>query len=246
MKTHQTLGTSWMRRMKTKFLMTRPKSGQGTIKFGRSVNKIVITIDKSSRFSLQKLGQWYRQKYKRLETGSASSTGSVNPFISVLDAIKGKPPQKLSPFHQYFKLHYKSRIRAEYIRRFNWAKEEYENTTEQERREKKVVCTGCHCSQKQGWQRILAAGVRRIPSRGRRTRRKATYLGYGKMGGISANVEDASAIPSVSVISFIIVTNLPCSNRQLAFAAQYVQPVAKSISEHMQAAVSILIIGPCP
>jgi len=87
---------------------------------------------------LQKLGQWYRRKYKRLETGSASSTDSVNPFVSVLDAIKGKPPRKLSPFHQYFKLHYKTRIRAEYIRRFNWAKEEYENATEEERREKKL------------------------------------------------------------------------------------------------------------
>jgi hypothetical protein len=64
------------------------------------------------------------------------------------------------------------------------------------------------------------------------------------MGGVSANAEHASAIPSVSVINFVIITNLPCSNRQLAFAAQYVQPVAKSISEHMQAAVSILIIGP--
>ena len=66
------------------------------------------------------------------------------------------------------------------------------------------------------------------------------------MGGISASAEDASAIPSVSVTNFIIITNLPCSNRQLAFAAQYVQPVAKSISEHMQAAVTILIIGPVP
>ena len=67
------------------------------------------------------------------------------------------------------------------------------------------------------------------------------------MGGISANVKDASAIPSVSAINLIIIiTNLPCSNRQLAFAAQYVQPVAKSISEHMQAAVTIMIIGPVP
>jgi hypothetical protein len=67
------------------------------------------------------------------------------------------------------------------------------------------------------------------------------------MGGISANVEDASAIPSVSAtILIIIITNIPCSNRQLAFAAQYVQPVAKSISEHMQAAVTIMIIGPVP
>ena len=67
------------------------------------------------------------------------------------------------------------------------------------------------------------------------------------MGGISANVEDASAIPSVSAINLIIIiTNLPCLNRQLAFAAQYVQPVAKSIFEHMQAAVTIMIIGPVP
>ena len=67
------------------------------------------------------------------------------------------------------------------------------------------------------------------------------------MGGISANVEDASAIPSVSATNLIIIiTNIPCSNRQLAFAAQYVQPVAKSISEHMQATVTIMIIGPVP
>jgi hypothetical protein len=57
MKTHRTLGTSWMRRMKKKFLMMRPKSGlQGTINFGRSVNKIIITIDKSSRFLCRSSG----------------------------------------------------------------------------------------------------------------------------------------------------------------------------------------------
>jgi hypothetical protein len=67
------------------------------------------------------------------------------------------------------------------------------------------------------------------------------------MGGVSASFYDASAIPSVSPINLIIIiSNLPCSNRQLAFTAQYIQPVAKSISEHMQAAVSILIIGPVP
>jgi hypothetical protein len=86
--------------------------------------------------SLQKLAQWYRRKYKRVETGSSSGGASVNPFMSVLDANKGKPPRKISPFHLYFKLHYGTRIKAEYTRRFRWANEEYENATEEERLEK--------------------------------------------------------------------------------------------------------------
>jgi hypothetical protein len=59
--------------------------------------------------------------------------------MSVLDAIRTKPPRKISPFHLYFKLHYATRIKAEYTRRFRWAKEEYENATEEERLEKGLV-----------------------------------------------------------------------------------------------------------
>jgi hypothetical protein len=50
-----------------------------------------------------------------------------------LDAHKAKAPWKLTPFHHYFKLHYKTRVSAEYVRRFKLARDEYDAATEAER-----------------------------------------------------------------------------------------------------------------
>ena len=80
---------------------------------------------------LQKLGQWYRRKYKRPESTKAAS--SANPFSAVLAANIEKAPRKLSSFHQYFKLYYSSRIKEEYLRRYAIAKKEYDNATEQDK-----------------------------------------------------------------------------------------------------------------
>ena len=91
----------------------------------------------NTQICLQKLSQWYRRKFKRGEASQTSSASSTNPFISVLDANKSKPPRKLTPFHHYFKLHYNSRIKAEYLRRFQSAKNEYNAATEEERAVKK-------------------------------------------------------------------------------------------------------------
>ena len=82
---------------------------------------------------LQKLSQWYHRKFKRVEASATSSASSINPFVSVLDANKSKAPRKLTPFHQYFKLHYNTRIKAEYTRRFQLAKDEYDASTDEER-----------------------------------------------------------------------------------------------------------------
>ena len=89
----------------------------------------------NTQICLQKLSQWYCQKFKHGEASQTSSASSTNPFISVLDANKSKPLCKLTPFHHYFKLHYNSRIKAEYL--FQSAKNEYNAATEEERAMKK-------------------------------------------------------------------------------------------------------------
>jgi hypothetical protein len=50
-----------------------------------------------------------------------------------LDAHKAKALRKLTPFHHYFKLHYKTCVKAEYVRRFKLARDEYDTATEAER-----------------------------------------------------------------------------------------------------------------
>ena len=67
------------------------------------------------------------------------------------------------------------------------------------------------------------------------------------MGGIEGNTRNPIAILSVSrnchFYSFVEALTL-LSFRQLAFAGQYLHPVADAIASQMQAAVSICIIGP--
>jgi len=84
------------------------------------------------------------------------SSSSVNPFSAVLSAHIEKAPHKLSPFHQYFKTYYKSRIKSEYCRRFAIAKKEYEDATEEELQsgavEKPVAVTYRTAVGKEFWQ----------------------------------------------------------------------------------------------
>jgi hypothetical protein len=49
-----------------------------------------------------------------------------------------KAPRRLTPFHQYLKLHYHSRVKGEYLRRYAIAKKEYDNATEEEQENKAV------------------------------------------------------------------------------------------------------------
>lgn len=76
----------------------------------------------------QKLAQWYRRKYKRLEAPKSDSS-SVNPFTAVLAASIDKAPRRLTPLHHYFKLHYKLRVKAECDRRFAVLKNAYDDYT---------------------------------------------------------------------------------------------------------------------
>jgi hypothetical protein len=50
-----------------------------------------------------------------------------------LDAYKAKAPWKLTPFHHYFKLHYKICVKAKYVCRFKLVRDEYDAATEAER-----------------------------------------------------------------------------------------------------------------
>lgn len=53
--------------------------------------------------------------------------------MSVLAASIDKPPHKLSPIHQYFKLYYVSRVKPEFIRRFTVTKESWDSATDEEK-----------------------------------------------------------------------------------------------------------------
>lgn len=80
----------------------------------------------------QKLGQWYRRKYKRTEvTKSESST--VNPFTAVLASNIEKAPRKRSAFHQYLKQRYNSHIKEEYNRRHAIAKKQYDDASDEDK-----------------------------------------------------------------------------------------------------------------
>ena len=59
------------------------------------------------------------------------SSSSANPFTAAFSANIEKAPHKLSPFHQYFKLYYQSRIKEEYHRRYAIAKKSYDDATEE-------------------------------------------------------------------------------------------------------------------
>jgi hypothetical protein len=83
------------------------------------------------------LAQWYRRKYKRPEVSKAGSS-TDNPFSAVLAGSIDKAPRKLTPFHQYLKVHYHTRIKEEYTRRYAIAKKKYDEATEEERENKDV------------------------------------------------------------------------------------------------------------
>jgi hypothetical protein len=78
---------------------------------------------------LQKLSQWYRRMYKRPEAVKGGASSSANPFTDIMAANIEKAPRKLSAFQWYYKFYYKSRVKAEYIRRFTIAKKEYKDAS---------------------------------------------------------------------------------------------------------------------
>jgi hypothetical protein len=80
---------------------------------------------------VQKLGQWYRRKYKRPE--ATKTVMAANPFTAVLAANIEKAPQKLSLFHKYFKMYWKLRIRDKYLCWFAVAKKEYDEASDDDK-----------------------------------------------------------------------------------------------------------------
>jgi len=92
----------------------------------------MVEILKCKLIYFQKLGQWYRRKYKHTEIIKSDSS-SVNPFTAVLAANMDKPPRKRTPFHHYFKQHYKSQFKDEYNWRFAIARKEYDDASEEDK-----------------------------------------------------------------------------------------------------------------
>ena len=54
-------------------------------------------------------------------------------FTAVLATNIQRAPRKLSPFHQYFKLYWKVRIKDEYLRWYTIARKEYDDTTKDDK-----------------------------------------------------------------------------------------------------------------
>jgi len=73
----------------------------------------------------QKLSQWYRRKYKSPEAPNPGPAVD-NPFMAVLAANVDKAPWRLTPMHHYFKIYYKSRIKATVDQRFAIAKRAFD------------------------------------------------------------------------------------------------------------------------
>jgi hypothetical protein len=96
----------------------------------RTVSSNQLSIPGYFLIYFQKLSQWYRRKYKRPEALKADTSASTNPFTAALAANIEKAPRKLTPMHMYFKLHYRTRIKEEYLRRYAAAKEAYNDATE--------------------------------------------------------------------------------------------------------------------
>ena len=82
---------------------------------------------------VQKLAQWYRQKYKHPEATKLGSTTFTSPFLDVLAANLEKAPQRLTPFHRYLKMYYQSRVKDEYVQRLAIAKNNYDNAMKEEK-----------------------------------------------------------------------------------------------------------------
>ena len=68
----------------------------------------------------------------------SSATPSDNPFLALIDQCAEKIPRRLSAYHQYMKIHYQSRVKSEYNRRYAAAANAYDSATE-EQRELKIV-----------------------------------------------------------------------------------------------------------
>lgn len=140
-----------------------------------------------------------------------------------------KKPRKLTPFHHYLKLYYRTRVKAEYERRYASAVNEYEAASEAEREAK-------------GLKRPVAVSMR---------------AEVGKEFWVSESTEFREEVEkrcdeahAKELEDWEQNQQLPKTpqqyHQQLAFAAQYIRPVADAIANQMQAAVSIFIIGPVP
>src|SRR6266436_1476758 len=95
----------------------------------RTVSCRSIFIHYRALIRLQKLSQWYRRMYKHPEVVKGDASSSGNPFVDIMAANIKKAPRKLSAFQWYYKFHYKSRVKAEYIRRFAIAKKKYNDAS---------------------------------------------------------------------------------------------------------------------
>ncbi|KIM87300.1 hypothetical protein PILCRDRAFT_3800 [Piloderma croceum F 1598] len=172
-----------------------------------------------------KLAQWYRSKYKRPEVAKTSPT-DVNPFAQIFGSAITKP-RKQSPFHTYQKLYYDSRVKEEHERRYAVAKHKYNNMTEAEREAQQLK------------DPVRVSMMTAIT---------AEFWNLESDDFRDEVAKLAEEEHQKEVLEWELRQSAPKTpqqfHQQLQFAADVIRPIANAISVHMQAAVSICIIGP--
>jgi len=166
-------------------------------------------------------------------------------FAAVLANNIEKAPRKLSPFHQYFKLYWKTRIKDEYLRRYAIARKEYDDATEDDKTSgivKKPVPVQVRTEVGKTFWLLESDEFRAEVA-------QEAEDAHAKAMQEWEEVKQAPTTPVqfhqyVASITFDPIAYRWQSYRQLAFAGQYLRPVADAIAAQMQAAVSICIIGP--
>ena len=85
-----------------------------------------------SEFFFQKLGQWYRQKYKCAEVVKANTHSSANPLTAVFAMNIEKAPWRLTPVHMYYKLHYHTHIKDKFLWHCVVVKKAYDDASQED------------------------------------------------------------------------------------------------------------------
>ena len=63
----------------------------------------------------------------------ADTHSSANPLTAVFAMNIEKAPRRLTPVHMYYKLHYRTRIKDEFLRRYAVVKKAYDDASQEDR-----------------------------------------------------------------------------------------------------------------
>lgn len=178
---------------------------------------------------LQKIGNWYRRNYKRPEAKLALTSPNNNPLLDTFYEHMGKPPRKRSLVVHYMKKHYGPIMKAESEQRFEAEKAVWDSLTEEEREQREL-------------KEPEPVAVR--------TKVATEFLGDETDEFREELKKQLEKEHEEEVAEWKALQKKPKTpaelQHQLRNACTYALPVAEKMAEQLQAAVSILIIGPIP